>query len=106
MNFFKDLTDRLNYQEVANPFYIKKKYDSEIINISFFNNLVFLRKGENLKKSKELINHSYEDMKYHEKSSRTGNKFRYFIKYKVLFKFYTYLFFIFNLVKRLILFRF
>ena len=106
MNFFKDLTDRLNYQEIANPFYIKKKYDSEIINISFFNNLVFLRKGENLKKSKELINHSYEDMKYHEKSSRTGNKFRYFIKYKVLFKFYTYLFFIFNLVKRLILFRF
>ena len=63
MNFFKDLTDRLNYQEIANPFYIKKKYDSEIINISFFNNLVFLRKGKNLKKSKELINHSYEDMK-------------------------------------------
>jgi len=105
MNFFKDLTDRLNYQEIANPFYIKKKYDSEIINISFYHNLVFLRKGKNLKKSKEVLNHSYEDMKYQEKSSRAGSKLRYYIKYKIFYRIYTYLFFIFSFLKNLILFR-
>ncbi len=34
MNFFKNLTDRLNYQEIANPFYIKNKYDGKITNIT------------------------------------------------------------------------
>ena len=78
MNFFKNLTDSLNYQEIANPFYLKKKYDSKIINISFYHNMVFIRKGNNNKVSKEVINHSYEDMKYLEKSNRTGKKFKYF----------------------------
>ena len=32
MNFFKHLTDSINYQEIANPFYTKKKYDSKILN--------------------------------------------------------------------------
>jgi len=106
MNFFKNLTDRLNYQEIANPFYIKNKYDSKIINISFYHNLVFLRKGVNDKISKEVLNHSYENMKYKEKSSRTGNKLRYYVKYKIFYKFYTYSLFILNLIKKLILFRF
>ena len=38
MNFFKHLTDRLNYQEIANPFYVKNKYDAKITNISFYHN--------------------------------------------------------------------
>ena len=106
MNFFKNLTDRLNYQEIANPFYIKNKYDSKIINISFYHNLVFLRKGVNDKISKEVFNHSYENMQYKEKSRRTGNKLRYYVKYKIFYKFYTYSLFILNLIKKLILFRF
>ena len=106
MNFFKHLTDRLNYQEVANPFYISKKYDSEITNVSFYHNLVFVRKGVNDKLSKEVLNHSYENMKFKEKSSRSGKSFQYYVKYKIFYKLYTYCFMVFNLIKRLLLLRF
>ena len=106
MNFFKHLTDRLNYQEIANPFYISNKYDAKITNVSFYHNLVFVKKGVNDRLSKEVINHSYEDMKFNEKSSRTGNSFKYYLKYKVLYKIYTFLFMIFNMIKKLILLRF
>ena len=106
MNFFKHLTDRLNYQEIANPFYISNKYDAKITNISFYHNLVFVKKGVNDRLSKEVINHSYEDMKFNEKSLRTGNSFKYYFKYKVFYKIYTFLFMIFNMIKRLILLRF
>ena len=106
MNFFKHLTDRLNYQEIANPFYINNKYDALITNISFYHNLVFVRKGTNNRLSKEVLNHSYEDMKFKEKSSRTGKSLKYYFKYKILYKVYTYCFMIFNLIKRLLLLRF
>ena len=106
MNFFKHLTDRLNYQEIANPFYISNKYDAKITNVSFYHNLVFVKKGVNDRLSKEVINHSYEDMKFNEKSSRTGNSFKYYLKYKVFYKIYTFLFMIFNMIKRLVLLRF
>ena len=105
MNFFKHLTDSLHHQEVANPFYIKKKYDGKITNISFYHNMVFVRKGTNDLKSKEVINNSYEDMKYLEKSNRTGKKFRYFVKYKIFYKSYTICLFVFNVIKKLILLR-
>ena len=106
MNFFKHLTDTLNYQEIANPFYISNKYDSQITNISFYPWLVFVRKGKNDKKSREVLDHSYENMKYREKSLRTGQSLRYFIKYKIFYKTYTYCFFVLSFVKKLILFRF
>ena len=106
MNFFKHLTDRLNYQEIANPFYISNKYDAKITNVSFYHNLVFVRKGVNDRLSKEVINHSYEDMKFNEKSSRTGNSLKYYLKYKVFYKIYTFLFMIFNIIKKLLLLRF
>ena len=106
MNFFKHLTDRLNYQEIANPFYVKNKYDAKITNISFYHNLVFVRKGVNDKLSKEVINHSYEDMKFSEKSSRTGNSFKYYLKYKIFYKIYTLVFLLFTMIKRILLLRF
>jgi len=106
MNFFKHLTDRLNYQEIANPFYISDKYDAKITNISFYHNLVFVRKGVNDKLSKEVLNHSYENMKFKEKSSRAGNTSRYYLKYKVFYKLYTFLFMIFNFIKKILLLRF
>ena len=106
MNFFKHLTDRLNYQEIADPFYKKNIYDSEIINISFYHNLVFVRKGINNQSSKEVLNHSYEDMKFKVKSSISGRKIRYYLKYKIAYKIYTFLFMGFNFVKKIVLFRF
>ena len=106
MNFFKNLTDRLNYQEIANPFYTTKDYDAQITNISFYHNLVFVRKGLNNTVSKEVLNHSYEDMKFQEKSDRTGNKLRYYLKYKIFYKSYTYSLFILYFIKKIILFRF
>ena len=105
MNFFKQLTDSLNYQEIANPFYIEKKYDGKITNISFYHNMVFVRKGNNNKPSREVIKHSYEDMKFLEKSERTGKKLQYFVKYKIFYKLYTLLLFVLNTLKKLILFR-
>ena len=106
MNFFKHLTDRLNYQEIANPFYISHKYDAKITNVSFYHNLVFVKKGVNDKLSKEVLNHSYEDMKFNEKSSRLGKSTRYYFKYKVFYKIYTFFFMILNMLKRLLLLRF
>lgn len=106
MNFFKHLTDTLNYQEIANPFYVKGIYDSQIENISFYHNLVFIIKGQNDKLSKEVLNHSYENMKFKTKSSRTGKKLKYFIKYKIFYKTYTYLYFVISLIKKIILLRF
>ena len=106
MNFFKHLTDSINYQEIANPFYIKKKYDSKILSISFYHNIVFLKKGINNRTSKEVINHSYEDMKFKEKKSRSGNTLKYYLKYKILFKSYTIFLYVFNIVKKIILLRF
>jgi demethylmacrocin O-methyltransferase len=106
MNFFKHLTDRLNYQEIANPFYISDKYDAKITNISFYHNLVFVRKGVNDKSSKEVLNHSYENMKFKVKSSRANNTSRYYLKYKVFYKSYTFLFMIFNFIKKILLLRF
>jgi len=105
MNFFKQLTDSLNYQEIANPFYIEKKYDGKITNISFYHNMIFVRKGNNDVQSREVIKHSYEDMKFIEKSKRTGKKLQYFIKYKIFYKTYTLFLFVFNTIKKLLLFR-
>ena len=108
MNFFKQLTDSLNYQEIANPFYIKKKYDSKITNISFYRNLVVVKKGTNNKESNLILNHSYENKRYATRISQKGskNKIKYYFKYKIFYKLYTLLLFLINLIKRTILLRF
>ena len=54
MNFFKHLTDSLNYQEIANPFYKKNKYDGNITNVSFFHNMIVIKKNLNDKVSLKL----------------------------------------------------
>ena len=106
MNFFKQLTDSLNYQEIANPFYIKKKYDSKIVNISFYHNLVVVKKGDNKKQSNLVLDNSYENKRYITKINRSGQKFKYFIKYKILFKTYTLILYLVNTIKKIILLRF
>jgi len=106
MNFFKNLTDSLNYQEVANPFYVKKKYDSKIVNVSFYHNLVVVKKGENIKESNLVLNNSYENKRYITKVNRSGKKIKYFIKYKILFKTFTFILYLFSFLKKLVLLRF
>jgi len=108
MNFFKHLTDSLNYQEIANPFYKKNNYDSKISNVSFYHNLVVIKKGENNKVSNLILNNSYEDGRYLTRLIQKGdqNKVRYYIKYKIFYKTYTLFLFFINLIKKIILLRF
>ena len=44
---FKNLSDSLNYKEIANPFYRKTIYDGFIKNITFYNNMIVVKKGIN-----------------------------------------------------------
>ena len=108
MNFFKQLTDSLNYQEIANPFYNKKKYDSKITSVSFYHNLVVVQKGVNDKESNLVLKNSYEDRRYLTRLNQKGNqkKTKYYIKYKIFYKIYTFILFFINLIKKTILLRF
>ncbi len=45
MNFFKKLTDSVNYEHYDKPFFNKNKFDGMIKSVSFYQNIVFLRKG-------------------------------------------------------------
>ena len=107
INFFKDLADRINYKEIANPFYSRKVYDGVIKNISFYRNMIVIRKNINDNESNLVLNNSYEDRRYLTKIKRDPQKkFQYFLKYKLLFKTYTLILYLFNLFKKILLFRF
>lgn len=106
MNFFKNIADSLNYKEIANPFYKKNKYDGLISEVSFYNNMVVVRKGVNEIDSNLVENNSYEDKRYKTKISRGGNIIKYFFKYKILFKSYTLALFVIYFFKKIILLRF
>ncbi len=58
MNFFKSLTDGLNYQEITDENYIERSFDKMITSIHFYHNLIFIHKGENLEASNIVKNHS------------------------------------------------
>lgn len=105
MNFFKNITDSLNYKEIANPFYAKNKYDGLISEVSFYNNMVVLKKGINEIESNLVEKNSYEEKRYKTKILRGGSKIKYFFKYKILFKSYTLILFLINFVKKIILLR-
>jgi len=106
MNFFKNLADSINYQEIANPFYFKSKFDGFVTNVSFFNNMVVVKKGINNIKSNLVLKNSYENKRYNTKVLRNGRSLKYFFKYKVIFKIYTIFLFLLNLFKKIILLRF
>ena len=107
VNYFKKLSDSMNFQEIANPFYIKSKYDGLIRNISFFNNMIVIIKDKINFNSNLLINNSYENKRYLTKIKRNKKKkMQYFIKYMLIFKSYTLFLYIFNFFKRILLFRF
>ena len=107
INFFKNLSDSLNYKEIANPFYRKTIYDGFIKNITFYNNMIVVKKGINNNESNLVMNNSYENKRYITKINRNKNKnFQYFIKYKIIFKSYTIFLFLINFLKKIILLRF
>ena len=106
MNFFKNLTDSLNYREIANPFYKKNKYDSKIVNVSFYHNMVVVKKGINDMESNLVLNNSYENKRYLTRINQKGFSPKYYLKYKIVFKIYTLIIFILNLIKKTILLRF
>jgi hypothetical protein len=47
MNFFKSLTDCLNYKEFTNQEYNPTYYDKNIVSIHFYHNLIFIYKNDN-----------------------------------------------------------
>ena len=57
-------------------------------------------------KMQEFIINKHKYMKYLKKTARSGNKIKYFIKYKIIFKLYTFILFIFYTIKKILLLRF
>ena len=49
MNFIKKMTDAVNYEHHDRPFYKKTPYDGMIKSVNFYQNIVFIRKGESRK---------------------------------------------------------
>jgi hypothetical protein len=60
MNFFKNLTDGLNYHEFLKPNYIPSYFERNIVAIHFYHNLVFIYKGENDEPSNKVENGKFK----------------------------------------------
>lgn len=58
MNYFKKLTDCLNYEELVRPGYTPSYLDKNIVGIHFYHNLIIIEKGSNNEGSNILINNS------------------------------------------------
>ena len=56
LNFFKNLTDGLNYAEFIRPGYVPSYFDKTIVSMHFYHNLVFIYKGENNEGSNLIVN--------------------------------------------------
>jgi hypothetical protein len=51
MNFLKSLTDGLNHCEFNDPDYVPSYHDRHIVEMHFYHNICFIRKGQNDQKS-------------------------------------------------------
>ena len=49
MNFFKSLSDSINYENFDRPFFKKSRFDGLIKSVHFYQNIVFVFKGESKK---------------------------------------------------------
>ena len=56
MNYFKRLTDSLNYEEIDNPWYKVSYFDRHIVGMHFYHNMVFIEKGLNNEGSNIIVN--------------------------------------------------
>ncbi len=57
MNYFKQLTDSLNYVELLRPGYQPSYYDKHITSVHFYHNMIFIYKGMNTEKSNMVKDH-------------------------------------------------
>ncbi|WP_116127819.1 class I SAM-dependent methyltransferase [Lewinella sp. IMCC34183] len=56
MNYFKQLTDSLNHQELMRPGYVPTYYDRNIVAMHFYHNMIFIEKGANNEQSNMVRN--------------------------------------------------
>lgn len=56
MNYFKNLSDGLNFREFVDPGYQPTYYDLNITSIHFYHNLIFIYKGDNSEESNIVFN--------------------------------------------------
>ena len=56
INYFKMIIDKINYQEIENPYYIADYICQNVTEIHFYHNLIVIKKEKNLEKSNILIN--------------------------------------------------
>ena len=55
INYFKELVDKINYQEIENPFYEPDYFAKSTTEIHFFHNMIVIKKEKNLEKSNILV---------------------------------------------------
>lgn len=56
INFFKSIVDKINYQEIENPFFKKDFFCENITEIHFYHNLIIIKKMSNQELSNILVN--------------------------------------------------
>jgi hypothetical protein len=56
MNYFKNLSDGLNFREFVEPGYQPTYLDLNIFSIHFYHNLIFIYKGDNSEESNIVVN--------------------------------------------------
>ena len=55
VNYFKGLVDKINYQEIENPFYEPDYFAKNTTEIHFFHNMIVIKKEKNLETSNILV---------------------------------------------------
>ena len=56
INYFKKIIDKINHNEIENPYYKADFFDKNITEIHFYHNLIVLKKDKNLEESNILVN--------------------------------------------------
>jgi len=56
INYFKDVVDKINHQEIENPFYKIDLIAKNVTEIHFYHNMIVIKKDKNTEKSNILIN--------------------------------------------------
>lgn len=72
MNFFKSLSDGLNYEEFTLDEYVPSYFDKHIISMHFYHNLVFIYKGQNNEESNVLGKQDVATLIRHQNENHDG----------------------------------
>lgn len=58
VNYFKTFIDKINYQEIENPFLKVDYFSKNITEIHFYHNFIVIKKDKNVEKSNILVNNA------------------------------------------------